>query len=60
MERFKSQCGKCLSECHNYGNLPPCTGLSGYKAIAVVRRLAPSRKIERKLLYENAKKMFKL
>ena len=39
------------------GRVPECQGA---KTIAAVRRLAPSKKIERKLLYENAKKMFKL
>ena len=32
----------------------------GAKTIAAVRRFAPNKKIERKLLYENAKKMFRL
>lgn len=32
----------------------------GARIIAVVRKLASSKKVERKLLYENAKKMFKL
>jgi len=32
----------------------------GAQTIAAVRRLAPSRKIERKLLYGNAKKLFRL
>ena len=35
-------------------------GDRGAKTIAAVRRLAPSKKIERKLLYDNAKKMFRL
>jgi predicted TIM-barrel fold metal-dependent hydrolase len=39
------------------GRLPECQGA---KTIAAVRRFAPSKKIERKLLYENAKKMFRL
>jgi predicted TIM-barrel fold metal-dependent hydrolase len=33
---------------------------SGSQTIAAVRLFAPNKKIERKLLYENAKKMFKL
>jgi predicted TIM-barrel fold metal-dependent hydrolase len=32
----------------------------GAQIIAAVKRLSPSKKVERKLLYENAKKMFKL
>ncbi|GEO04758.1 hypothetical protein AAE02nite_24220 [Adhaeribacter aerolatus] len=32
----------------------------GAMTIAAIRRLSPSKKIERKLLYENAKKLFKL
>ncbi len=32
----------------------------GAQIIATVRRLAPTQKVERKLLYENAKKMFRL
>jgi predicted TIM-barrel fold metal-dependent hydrolase len=36
------------------------TGCSGAQMIATVRRLAPSKKIERKLLCENARKMFRL
>ncbi len=32
----------------------------GSQIIATVRRLAPAKKVERKLLYENAKKMFRL
>jgi len=39
------------------GRVPECQGA---KTIAAVRRFAPSKKIERKLLYENAKKMFRL
>lgn len=34
-----------------------CTGAQD---IALIRQLAPSKKVERKLLYENAKKLFKL
>ena len=32
----------------------------GAQIIATIRRLAPDRQIERKLLYENAKKLFRL
>jgi predicted TIM-barrel fold metal-dependent hydrolase len=39
------------------GNGPKCTGA---KTIAAVRRFAPSKKIERKVLYGNAKKLFRL
>jgi len=39
------------------GRVPECQGA---KTIAAVRRFAPGKKIERKLLYENAKKMFRL
>ncbi len=35
-------------------------GCQGARTIYTVRELAPSKAIERKLLYENAKKMFKL
>jgi predicted TIM-barrel fold metal-dependent hydrolase len=33
---------------------------SGYQAIIAVRRLAPNKAVERKILYENAKKLFRL
>jgi predicted TIM-barrel fold metal-dependent hydrolase len=33
---------------------------SGYQAIVAVRRLAPNKAAERKILYENAKKLFRL
>lgn len=36
---------------------PDCIGT---KTIATIRRLSPSKKIERKILYENAKKLFRL
>jgi predicted TIM-barrel fold metal-dependent hydrolase len=39
------------------GRVPECQGA---KTIAAVRRFASSKKIERKLLYENAKKLFRL
>lgn len=39
------------------GRVPECQGA---KTIAAVRQFAPSKKIERKLLYENAQKMFRL
>jgi predicted TIM-barrel fold metal-dependent hydrolase len=39
------------------GRVPECQGA---KTIAAIRRLAPSKQIERKLLYENAKKLFRL
>jgi predicted TIM-barrel fold metal-dependent hydrolase len=35
-------------------------GCDGAKIIAAVRRLSPNKKIERKLLYRNAKKLFRL
>lgn len=35
-------------------------GCQGAQTIAAIRRLSPSKAIERKILYENAKKMFKL
>ncbi|MEO6033889.1 MAG: amidohydrolase family protein [Verrucomicrobiota bacterium] len=35
-------------------------GCQGAQTITAVRRVAPSKKIERKLLYENAKKLFRL
>lgn len=35
-------------------------GCIGARIIAAVRRLAPSRAVERKLLYENARKLFRL
>lgn len=35
-------------------------GCQGAQTIAMIRRLAPSKKVERKLLYENAKKLFRL
>lgn len=46
------------SDCDDViGRGPSC---SGSQTIETVRRLAPSKAIERKLLYENAKKMFPL
>ena len=39
------------------GHPPQCTGAS---MIAAIRRLAPTRTIERKLLYENAQNLFKI
>ena len=35
-------------------------GCQGSRTIAAVRRIASSEKIERKLLFENARKLFKL
>jgi len=45
------------SDCNDWAG----TGLScqGAQTIAAVRRLAPNKEIERKLLYENAKKLFR-
>jgi len=46
------------SDCNDKtGRLPDCQGA---KTIAAVRRLAPSKAIERKLLCENAKQLFRL
>jgi predicted TIM-barrel fold metal-dependent hydrolase len=46
------------SDCNDWiGTGPDCQGA---QTIAAVRRLAPSKKIERKLLYENARRVFKL
>ena len=46
------------SDCpDNLGHGPTCTGSS---MISAVRRLSPSKAVERKLLYENAKKLFRL
>ncbi len=46
------------SDCNDpVGTVPKCQGAN---TIAAIRRLAPSKKIERKLLYENARKMFRL
>ena len=39
------------------GGGPKCTG---GQTIALIRRLAPSKAVERKLLYENARKLFRL
>ena len=35
-------------------------GCQGAQTIAALRRLSPNKKIERKLLYENAKKLFRI
>jgi predicted TIM-barrel fold metal-dependent hydrolase len=44
------------SDCNDWvGTIPQCQGA---QTIAAVRRLAPSKAIERKLLYENARRMF--
>ena len=46
------------SDCNDRdGGGPNCLGA---QIIATVRRLAPTRQIERKLLYENAKRLFRL
>jgi uncharacterized protein len=46
------------SDCNDVvGRVPDCQGA---RTIATVRELAPTKAIERKLLYENAKKMFRL
>lgn len=46
------------SDCNDViGRGPSC---SGAQTIAMVRQLAPSKAIERKLLYENSKKLFRL
>ncbi len=46
------------SDCNDIaGRGPSC---QGWLTIHTVRRLAPSKKIERKILYENAKRMFSL
>ncbi len=41
-------------------NAPNTDKCSGSKQIATIRRLAPSRKIERKILYDNAAKVLKI
>jgi predicted TIM-barrel fold metal-dependent hydrolase len=46
------------SDCNDVvGRGPTC---QGWLTIHTIRRLAPNRQIERKILYENAKKMFRL
>ncbi|MCW3092923.1 MAG: amidohydrolase 2 [Ferruginibacter sp.] len=46
------------SDCHDaVGHGEDCVGA---QIIAAIRRLSPSKKIERKLLYENAKRLFRL
>ncbi len=46
------------SDCNDLlGTIPGCQGAD---TIATLRRLAPSNKIERKVLYENAKNIFKI
>ena len=46
------------SDCADrFGQGSPCQGA---QTIAAIRRLAPSKPIERKLLYENAQKLFRL
>ncbi len=46
------------SDCNDHeGDGPKCQGA---QTIAAIRRFAPNKKIERKLLYENAKKLFRL
>jgi len=47
------------SDCEDPSGLAS-SGCSGGLDIAEIRKLAPSKKIERKLLYENAKKLFRL
>lgn len=46
------------SDCNDHtGREPECQGA---KTLAVLRRLAPDKKVERKLLYENARKLLRL
>jgi len=46
------------SDCTDHlGNGPTCAGA---KLIAAIRKVAPSKIVERKILYENAKKLFRL
>jgi predicted TIM-barrel fold metal-dependent hydrolase len=46
------------SDCNDHdGGGPKCIGAN---TIALIRRLVPSKSVERKLLYENAKKVFRL
>lgn len=46
------------SDCSDWaGREPECQGI---KTIAAIRRLSPDKTIERKLLFENAKKIFRL
>jgi predicted TIM-barrel fold metal-dependent hydrolase len=46
------------SDCNDHvGSGPKCQGA---QTIAAIRRLCASKAIERKLLYENAKRMFRL
>ena len=46
------------SDCYDhFGRGPACQGAQG---IAAIRKLAPSKAIERKILFENAKKLFRL
>ena len=47
------------SDCEDPSGLASL-GCTGAMDIAKVRKLAPTKKIERKLLYENAKKLFHL
>lgn len=47
------------SDCDDANGLTP-TLCQGSQTIAVVRRLSPTKQIERKLLYDNAKKLFRL
>lgn len=46
------------SDCNDIIGRGP--GCQGAQTIATVRKLAPSKAVERKLLYENARKMFRL
>jgi predicted TIM-barrel fold metal-dependent hydrolase len=46
------------SDClDHFGRGPGCQGA---QTIAAIRRLAPSKAIERKILFENAQKLFRL
>ncbi|MEO8766577.1 MAG: amidohydrolase family protein [Ginsengibacter sp.] len=44
----------------NFEGVPPGTPCQAIRTIAEIRKLAPTRQVERKILYENAKKLFKL
>jgi predicted TIM-barrel fold metal-dependent hydrolase len=59
-EFFRRHQDKLLygSDCADTAGLG--TACQGAQTLAAIRRLAPSKKIERKLLYDNARKLFRL
>lgn len=57
LERHQDKLMYGSDDTDSVGRAPDCRGA---ESIATIRRLSPSKEIERKILYENAKKLFRL